>query len=104
MFFPLKAALNAAESTDEKNTSNRSTLRLKTKREMTVFDLMNGDGACHGDTDEDDTVETPKVCLKGQFCASGSGSRINMFLGLPDPDPLVRDTDPDPEPSIIKQK
>ena len=95
----MKAAL---KSTDEKNTSNRSTLRLKTKREMTVFDLMNGDGACHGDHDEDDTVETPKVCLKGQFCASGSGSRINMFLGLPDP--LVRDTDPDLDPSIIKQK
>jgi hypothetical protein len=67
----LKAALEAAEKKkdteqDEKNTSDHLTLRLRTKNKMRVFDLMNGDGACHGDG-ANNTEETAEVCLKGQL-------------------------------------
>jgi hypothetical protein len=42
------------------------------------------------------------VC--GVQCSGSTGSRIHMFLDLPDSDPLVRGMDLDPDPSIIKQK
>jgi hypothetical protein len=82
--FPhLKAALEAAEKKaneqDEKNTSEPLTLRLRTKNKMRVFDLMNGDGACHGDG-ANNTEETAEVCLKGQLYKFGLDFEKQNYL------------------------